>query len=325
MCKHLFTAISLPAVLIASTAHAQTVTEILQSEQDARLQRWSGVNAYVADQANDETPYTVTFVRRSLNPASGGSATLFIPDRSTFRAGSECSMRSEELEMFAAGSRLTGNVAAAEIRKGLEEAGLPPELLGATGSEAWNTMDPSVMMEGNAQFLEGAAAAQRELEKFDPAIAMQDSVIYTAAFRRNASLVGRTVVDGRRVWHLQATGLNRSQQSDGNVFKVDTVDLFLDVKQNVPVRTKLQGVLESGGQNEPMTVETIRSDYRNVPNSRMYEPYGQMVKVTGAQYSRTKLITRDIRVNPEAGQAFEEICGPDSPAAKRAEDAAMRE
>jgi len=325
MCKNLFTAISFAAALFSSMAHAQTAAEILQSEQDARLQRWSGVNAYVVDQANDETPYTVTFVRTTVKQTYGGAATLFVPDRSTFRAGSECSMTSEELEMFAAGSRLTGNVAAAEIRKGLEEAGLPPELLGATGSEAWNTMDPSVMMDGNARFLEGAADAQREHEKFDPAIAMQDSVIYTAAFRRNASLVGRTVVDGRRVWHLQVTGLNHSQQSGGDVFKVDTVDLFLDVKQNVPVRTRLQGVLESGGQSEPMTIETIRSDYRKVPDSGMYEPYGQQVKVTGAQYSRTKLITKDIRINPEKAETFEEMCGPDSPAAKRAEDAAMRE
>jgi hypothetical protein len=109
-----------------------------------------------------------------------------------------------------------------------------------------------------------------------------DSAAQTAKFMETARLVGRETLDGRPAFHLESAGLDQVQKTDDGEYRVETVSLWLDAEEYVPLRTTVEGTMVSGDQARPVTIETLQSDYRQVPNSRMYEPYRRVTTISNA-------------------------------------------
>jgi hypothetical protein len=100
-------------------------------------------------------------------------------------------------------------------------------------------------------------------------------------FAERARLVGKETVDGRDAFHLRAEGLDRTEVVDGQQFTFQTVSLWVDAAEYVPLRTRIDGVATADGQSRPVTIENLERDYRTVAGSRMYEPYARVMRMTG--------------------------------------------
>jgi hypothetical protein len=90
----------------------------------------------------------------------------------------------------------------------------------------------------------------------------QEGVHSIAAFSESAELVGTESVDGINVW--------------------------IDVDDYVLLRMVMDGTMNTDGTPRPVTIENIERDYREVPGSNMYEPYEQVMRLTGEMADETK-------------------------------------
>jgi len=136
-------------------------------------------------------------------------------------------------------------------------------------------------MGANAEFLRGAAEAQRQQDAEDPSADGADMANQMAQFVENARLIGTESIDGRNAFHLQASGIEQVQEMNGSEYRMDTMSMWIDTEEYVPLRMKMDGTLTVDGETKPMSIENIQTDYRTVPNSNMYESYKQIMKMSG--------------------------------------------
>jgi hypothetical protein len=101
-------------------------------------------------------------------------------------------------------------------------------------------------------------------------------------FMNSAELVGTEEVDGHKSFHLRASAVDRIQEAGDREYKMDTVSMWIDTAQYVPLRMRIDGVLTSGSETQTMNIETSQTDYRRVPDSEMYESFRQVVTIAGA-------------------------------------------
>lgn len=267
----------LPALLLAMPAAviAEDAQSIIRTMGEKQIARWAGVNSYAVDQVLMGNRITQTYEKFDVQGADGKTYPAFrlVGQRS---ASGECA---SFLDTYAMGAEMLGSGLGDEYEKGLRQAGLPPGLLKATGSDPWATMDPRVMMGGVAEFARAGAEAERNRSdgRAEAVASAQD----IEEFARRAKLVGRESVDGREAFHLVADGLNRTQQADGQEFTLNTVNLWVDTREYVPLRMKIDGVAKSASESRPITIERFDRDYRTVPGSTMYEPYRQVMRLSG--------------------------------------------
>lgn len=276
----LFIVLSL-GLVVPGIVTAQDAREIMEIAQQKQLERWEGVDVYVVEQSTMGQTASVWFARTELEQ-NGQTEVVFLP-RTDLQVKNQCGgqMSAEDLETFAMASEMTGNAVAGEIESGMAEAGLPPGLLSATGSDPWNTMDPRVMMGGNAKFLRAAAEAQREQQAYDPSNDAQAKLEQLSSFLDSAKLVGTEKIDGRAAFHLRADGINQVEKSDGQEYHMETINLYVDAKEYVPLKMRVDGRMVADGESQPMYIENIQSDYRKVPGSNMYESYHQAMTMAG--------------------------------------------
>lgn len=270
----------LPATAVAGEAQS-----ILEKARAKQIERWEGVNTYRVDQTMAGNRVTMDFQRVETKGPDGRPFVMFEPSQ-TRVAGANAAgtagqtMSAQDLELFAQGQEMVGEGLATNIEDGLAQAGLPRGLLGASGSDPTATFDPRVMMGANAGFLRSAAhgqeaqAGQRDREQRAAAADM-------AVFSEKARLIGRENVDGRDAFHLRAEGLNHTQKSEGEEFTLQSVSLWIDSSEYVPLRTKMDGIAKSRGETRPITIERHDGNYRKVQGSRMYEPYRQVMRMSG--------------------------------------------
>ena len=57
--------------------------------------------------------------------------------------------------------------------------------------------------------------------------------------------------------------------------------MFVDTANYVPLSMKMDGTMVADGESQPMTMEMVQSDYRQVPGSNMYESYRQVMRMAG--------------------------------------------
>lgn len=112
---------------------------------------------------------------------------------------------------------------------------------------------------------------------------MAENGVHTIAdFSDNAQLVGTESIDGKETYHLVATGLDRTQEySQGNSFTLQTVNVWVDSDKYVPLKLTMDGLMTTDGTTRPMTMEKLDQDYRDVPGSKMYESYKQIMLMNG--------------------------------------------
>jgi hypothetical protein len=183
---------------------------------------------------------------------------------------------------YAKGLEMTGAGLSAETERGLEQAGLPPGLLRGMGAGAdpWVSPDPGAMMTGMAPVARDMANAEERLAAEATRSATEDAQ-RMAAFADKARLVGTETIDGRPAFHLRAEDLNQTQVADGQTYVLDDASVWIDAKEYVPLRSKIEGVATSAGESRPIVLESRNAEYRKVSGSTMYEPYRQVLRMTG--------------------------------------------
>ena len=117
----------------------------------------------------------------------------------------------------------------------------------------------------------------------------QEAVYSIAAFSESAELVGTETVDGQNAYHLVAEDLDRKRNfAENQEFVLQTVNVWIDAEHYVPLRMVMDGTMDTDGTPRPVTIENIERDYREVPGSNMYEPYQQVMRLTGEMADETK-------------------------------------
>ena len=117
----------------------------------------------------------------------------------------------------------------------------------------------------------------------------QEGVNSIAAFSESAQLVGTETVEGRKAYHLVAENLDRRRSLDEHQeFTLKTINAWIDAEEYVPLMLVMDGTMDTDGTPRPMTIENIERDYRAVPGSNMYEPYQQVMRLTGEIADETK-------------------------------------
>lgn len=124
----------------------------------------------------------------------------------------------------------------------------------------------------------------------------QEAVYSVAAFSESAELVGTETVEGQKAYHLVAENLERSRSLEGQQeFTLQTINIWIDADKYVPLRMVMDGTMDTDGTPRPMTIETIERDYRTVPGSNMYEPYQQVMRLTGELADETRAQMEEAR------------------------------
>ncbi len=273
------------ALALPGTGMAESAREILETSQERQVERWQGVTTYVVDRTMMGQTVSTWFVRTEYEDEAGKQQVFFVPMTATQLQNRQCdaTLSAEELEAFAAASEMVGDAQARENKRQYgNEAGMPiGGEFAASGTEPWNTMNPRVMMGGNAEFLRAAAEAKREDQAYDPAEDARASLNHMQSFMDKAEVLGTEAVDGRKAWHIRAEGLDHVERSDGSEYRIEAISLYVDTAEYVPLTMKMEGTLTADGKTQEMTLESIQSDYRKVAGSNMYESYRQVMSMSG--------------------------------------------
>jgi hypothetical protein len=293
-CSLLAASIAAPATVAAATA-----SEIFDTAREKQIERWEGVDSYVKTEDVMGQRVTTYYVRTLVETPDGGTETVFLPQPpgeqlvvDTGRDGPK-KMTPEQMEAYADALDMTGDAMSDEIGNHLEEQGLPRNFLSALGGDPWMSPDPGRMMGGMSAFMRAGAQGQREMAVQQERDKME-AVTSMADFRDTAKLVGTEELDGRMAYHLRADDIDRVEPMDGGQeFVMQTMSLWLDMKEYVPLKTRMEGVIRKGKQERPAAIEQISADYRFVPDSRMYESYLQTMKLDGMMSDKQKAEMRE--------------------------------
>jgi peptidoglycan hydrolase-like protein with peptidoglycan-binding domain len=276
--------VAMVSLVIQGLAFADSAREIFETAQQRQIERWEGVNAYAVDRTMMGHTVTTWFVRTEYEDDQGEQQTFFVPMTEAQIQNRQCDtgLSPEELDFFASSSEMVGDAVAEDNRRRTgNEAGMPGGEFAASGTDPWNTMNPRVMMGGNAEFLRAAADAKRADQAFDPTNEARESLNHMQAFMDKAEVLGTETVNGRKAWHIRAEGLNHVEKNDGSEYRIEAISMYVDTAEYVPLSMKMDGTMTADGKSQPMTMETVQADYRKVPGSNMYESYRQVMSMSG--------------------------------------------
>jgi len=186
-----------------------------------------------------------------------------------------------------------------EVKREINDAGLPAlfgdMLMNPPEDEPWLSANPRHMGEMYGTMLRGAAEgkeeqAARDAEAFD---GMQDR----ARIASMTQWVGETIIDGRPAHHLVASDLNHRQVSDGVEFTLNTINMWVDANDYVPLRLKMDGILREGGESRPISIERHDQDYRRVPGcGSLNHPFRTVMTISGMMTAEQEAQMREAQV-----------------------------
>jgi len=265
-------------------ASAEDAQSILAKVREKQAQRWAGVDRYAVDKSVMGQRAMLVFERFDVQGADGKVHPAFRAaplSAATGGAGVGVDTKTMMTE-YAKGMEMTGAGLSAETEKGLQQAGLPPGLLKgmAAGADPWASPDPGAMMTGMAPVARDMAGAEERLAA-EAARSAEEDARGMAAFTAKARLIGTETIDGRPAFHLRAEDMNQVQQADGQTYVLDDASVWIDAAEYVPLRSKIEGVATSAGESRPVALESLNKDFRRVSGSTMFEPYRQVLRVTG--------------------------------------------
>ncbi len=257
MRKNLISAITVFLIASPATVWSQSAQEIIQTSVAMDAQRKQGVSNYTIDQTMFGRNMLVYFEKiEGVGPdgMTYSSFRLVLPDEIAERQGGSAAMGPEEIKIYARGIEVIG--------------GQLGDQAGVSG------------MTGNlATFIRAAATSRQNRDREDNADALSEAQ-QMAYFASVAKLVGTESVGGRPGFHLRATDLNYSQPAeDGQEFIVNTVSLWIDTRQYVTLKLRMDGIALQDGRPREMYIEKIDTDYRAV--GPLYESYRQTMRMGG--------------------------------------------
>ena len=276
----LFASFALPPA-----AGAQSAKGLLDKMLEVESKRAKGVNDYAMDITMMGHDTTLFYERLSTRAPNGKPIDTFrlVPfDEMNSRQQAGQGMSPEAWQTYSDALRETGSAMSSETEKGMNEAGLPPGMLGAMGNgaeaEPWASPNPSTMMNSMADFAGAAGKASTADEAVADEAAMAKSM---ALFRKRARIVGKESIGKRRAIHARADDLNLVEETNGGEFTIHSVSLWVDAEKHVPLKLRMEGVATQDGKSREVFIERLDQDYRAVPGSKLYMPYRNLVRMHG--------------------------------------------
>ena len=284
--KNLLIALAISAgIAFPVFVHAEDAQSIIKEMTARDAARKSGVQFYVVRQSVMGQSVSQYFERTEVKLADGSSTETFRsvsgPELQNRSSGGGQTLTSAQAEAHAQGMEQTGSLVSSEMEKGLQNAGLPPNMLKSMGSpsEPWASPDPKTMMGAGAGFIR--AAGQANAQKGQGQEDAEALAAQMADFANTATLVGKESVGHGNAFHLRSDDINQVQSSDGQEFTIQTMNVWVDDAEYVPLKMRMEGTAEVDGQTRDIFVEQHWSDYRKVPDSKMYESYKQLMRMGG--------------------------------------------
>ncbi len=100
-------------------------------------------------------------------------------------------------------------------------------------------------------------------------------------FAGAAHLVGKESVGGRQAFHVRNAEINRTQATDDGEFTINSISVWVDAEEYVPLKLQMDGIAKSGNETRPIRIEKLDEDYRKVADSNMYESFRQVMRIGG--------------------------------------------
>jgi hypothetical protein len=276
----------LVAVALPVTVVAQDAESILRKVQQMEFERWNGVTNYVVDQATMGHRSLIFYEKTEVTAADGKVYPFFrmvTPEEIARRQGEEQDFPQfspEDLRAFSQAAAMTGDALGTETEREMQEAGLPPGLLGAASPSRFATLDPRIMMGNASDFSNAAADAMAASDNRDKNTEGRESINDMAEFVAMAKVEGTENVDGRNAYILRADNINQTQRTDdGQEFTINTATYWVDSTDYVPLRLKMEGTATQGGETRAIVIEKLDQDYRRVGS--LYVPYRQIMRIAG--------------------------------------------
>jgi hypothetical protein len=153
---------------------------------------------------------------------------------------------------------------------------------GKAFSAPWVNPSPAGMMFGNACFMLFAADAIDEARKPTSEENKAAAEAYLAALDAAYEALdfhGKEDVRGHQSYKIGADDLGMVQEVDGEKAEIDKMTVWIDAQTFVRRKMRLEGVMEQGGRTQDICMEQVYDDYRNVPDSALYEPYERILRI----------------------------------------------
>lgn len=100
-------------------------------------------------------------------------------------------------------------------------------------------------------------------------------------FMESAQLVGEEPIDGKAAWQLRADDVERSQALSTEEVSITSMTMWLSKDDYLPVKMRMEGTTTVEEQARPVTIEMSASDFRQVPGSKLLEPFRRVVSISG--------------------------------------------
>lgn len=264
-------ALALPALALISALSVgaqqgaqQDAKSILETVRARQVERWAGVQNYTVDQTMLGRRALVYFERFSIGGDESNPAFRMVPITEISRDQAETMgftpLTSEELENAAEGYDVLGEMMA---QAETPEGGMP---MG----------DPSQFLGGMAGFLRAGTAYEENDGRADVVEGISDM----ATFARYAHLVGRETVGDREAFLLRADNLDSVPEAQTDEeFTIESVSLWIDTREFVPLRLKVDGTVTADDGDQRITIEKLDQDYRRVGS--LYESFRQVLRISG--------------------------------------------
>lgn len=264
----MLSSLALPALAVISALSVSTPQDarsIMETVRAKQVERWEGVDNYTVDQTMGGNRALIYYEKFNISDDPNNPAFRMIPLTEISREEAEAMgfepLTPGQLEASAGAHDMLGEVMAEHgaTEGGMQPMGDPRELFGAT-----------------AGFLRGAAAYQENDGRADAATAID----HMATFAGHARLVGKEKVGNREAFLLRADNLASVPEAQSSEqFTLETVSLWIDTEDYVPLRLQMDGTAKTDDGDRPMTIEKLDQDFRQVGS--LYEPFHVVLRIAG--------------------------------------------
>lgn len=167
------------------------------------------------------------------------------------------------------------------------ERGLPQ-----AGIEPWTSINPMTFMTSQACFLLAGANAFESLGNITPESARKLAGEFERAMQ-TMQYQGTDTVEGRPTHKIAVEDLGGTlpaagppappsdSPADSARAEVTAMYRWIDAEYFVPRKLRIEGVMHAEGQSQEFFLEKLEQDYRNVPDSHLYEPYRTVLRMGG--------------------------------------------
>ena len=275
------------ALLLPMAASAETGPEIIDRIMEADTANYVGINNIF------QRSRTLGHVTPEYFERQGGLMRLVpLPELLERQQSSEMSQATPaQLEDAARVLREESGKADAALQHEIAKEGLGGHggmamIIGMASrpEEKWLTSTPGGMMNLYADFLDAAAESKTELAKEkakEPGEAAANLQLINE-IKSQTRIIGRGTSDGVDVIELGADDLNVVQQTDDGTFTMNKVRIFVDEERYLPVRFKIDGILEQGSDSRAISIERIDSQFTNPEGcENLYKPQKSVMKMGG--------------------------------------------